>query len=89
MIDADLFVPRPAFFDDAECAGITHVMFPTTPGGVAAAQRVCRRCDVQAECLSYALTRGEVHGVWGGLSEVERDEIRRPLLQVTALQVSA
>ena len=36
------------------------------------AKRVCRGCEVRAECLQEALDRGERFGVWGGLSERER-----------------
>jgi hypothetical protein len=27
---------------------------------------------VQQECLEYALSVGEMHGIWGGLNEAER-----------------
>lgn len=35
-------------------------------------KRICRGCEVRAECLEYALTHDERFGVWGGLSERER-----------------
>jgi WhiB family redox-sensing transcriptional regulator len=34
---------------------------------------MCRRCPVIDECRSHALEVGEPYGVWGGLSESERD----------------
>jgi WhiB family redox-sensing transcriptional regulator len=37
-----------------------------------AAKRICHRCPVLDECRSHALSAGEPHGVWGGLSESER-----------------
>ena len=40
------------------------------------AKRVCGLCAVRTECLEYALTNDE-HGVWGGMSEQERQRIKR------------
>jgi len=39
---------------------------------VAAAVAACRACRVRTACLGYAVAAGEVHGVWGGLTPVER-----------------
>lgn len=41
------------------------------------AKAICRRCDVRAECLRYALDRNEQHGVWGGKTEKERRALNR------------
>lgn len=41
-----------------------------------AAKRVCRRCPVQTDCLSFALTHN-LAGVWGGTSDRERADLRR------------
>lgn len=35
------------------------------------------RCEVQAECLAYAINNNEKTGVWGGRSERARRAIRR------------
>lgn len=40
------------------------------------AKRVCDACPVRQECCEYALAHGDEQGVWGGLSEDERDEMR-------------
>lgn len=37
------------------------------------AKEMCRQCPVIQECRSHALEVGEPYGVWGGLSESERD----------------
>ncbi|KAA3425055.1 redox-responsive transcriptional regulator WhiB3, partial [Mycobacterium tuberculosis] len=37
------------------------------------AKEMCRRCPVIEACRSHALEVGEPYGVWGGLSESERD----------------
>ena len=41
------------------------------------AKAVCRRCEVQAPCLAFALETGQDAGVWGGLSEDERRTLKR------------
>ena len=42
------------------------------------AKEICNSCSVTQDCLGYALSIREPHGIWGGLSEVER----RPMLEV-------
>jgi WhiB family transcriptional regulator, redox-sensing transcriptional regulator len=44
---------------------------------LARAKAVCGSCPVTEECLRYALTTGQDHGVWGGTSEEERRALRR------------
>ncbi|NGP08330.1 WhiB family transcriptional regulator [Rhodococcus sp. 14C212] len=39
------------------------------------AKRICSTCTVMTECRNYALTLGEVHGIWGGMTESERREL--------------
>jgi WhiB family redox-sensing transcriptional regulator len=36
-----------------------------------------RPCPVRRQCLEWALTHDEKHGVWGGKSERERRTMRR------------
>lgn len=36
------------------------------------AKEICETCPVTRECLDYALTIREPHGIWGGLNENER-----------------
>lgn len=68
--------------DDALCAGQDgETWFPVvhTKGWqekLEQAKKVCARCPVTAECLAYALKTGQKAGVWGGLSEAERQELR-------------
>ncbi|MDQ1425349.1 MAG: WhiB family transcriptional regulator, redox-sensing transcriptional regulator [Acidimicrobiaceae bacterium] len=43
------------------------------------AKAICAECAVRADCLDYALRIREPHGIWGGLTEVERrDLLQRP-----------
>jgi WhiB family redox-sensing transcriptional regulator len=46
---------------------------------VAEAMAVCARCDVRADCLTYAVVNRE-QGIWGGTT----DEQRRIMRQVSA-----
>ncbi len=39
------------------------------------AKAICATCSVATSCLSYAIKIREPHGIWGGLNEVERQEI--------------
>ncbi|MGH8906904.1 MAG: WhiB family transcriptional regulator [Egibacteraceae bacterium] len=41
------------------------------------AKELCRRCDVAAECLEWAVATGQDYGIWGGLDEEERRRLRR------------
>ena len=45
----------------------------------ARAKAICRGCPVRVDCLDHAMRVGEMHGIWGGLNEVER----RGLLEST------
>jgi WhiB family redox-sensing transcriptional regulator len=41
------------------------------------AKAICAGCPVRLQCLDYALTAGERHGIWGGSGERERRRIKR------------
>jgi WhiB family transcriptional regulator, redox-sensing transcriptional regulator len=41
------------------------------------AKQICRSCPVIEQCRAHSLAVREPYGVWGGLSESERDEIVR------------
>jgi WhiB family transcriptional regulator, redox-sensing transcriptional regulator len=44
---------------------------------LARAKAICGSCPVAEDCLRYALTTRQDHGVWGGTSEEERRAMRR------------
>lgn len=71
---------RPDWFKDGNCRGLTHVMFDwETTRRNDRARKLCHECDVQAQCLAYALTTLTVDdfGVWGGLTPDERKQVRK------------
>ncbi|MCY3968209.1 MAG: WhiB family transcriptional regulator [bacterium] len=39
------------------------------------AKAICKQCSVMTECREYALEIRERHGIWGGLNELERQDI--------------
>jgi WhiB family transcriptional regulator, redox-sensing transcriptional regulator len=56
-----------------------ELFFPVSSTGksleqVAEAKAVCARCLVRRQCLAFALRTRQVHGVWGGLTEEERNQ---------------
>lgn len=60
------------------CNGIDpDVFFPHTTADEKHAKAICSGCTVREECLTYALTRREDHGVWGGLTDRERRSLIR------------
>lgn len=67
----------------AACKGMDAALFVLARGDSGReAKRVCRGCEVRAECLEYALDSHEQFGVWGGTSERERRRMRREGLEV-------
>ena len=46
-------------------------------GREAQAKQICASCPVLEQCRAHALAVHEPYGVWGGLSEAERDVIVR------------
>ena len=70
----------------AACRGMDSTVF-FSPSGERGSERrnrekvaraVCRRCRVQDACARFALVTRQPYGVWGGLSESEREAYHRP-----------
>ncbi|MEE1928025.1 WhiB family transcriptional regulator [Streptomyces sp. TRM 70351] len=67
----------------AACRGVDSSLFfhPEGERGAArsareaSAKEVCMRCPVRAQCAAHALSVREPYGVWGGLTEDEREEL--------------
>jgi WhiB family redox-sensing transcriptional regulator len=70
---------EPNWWDLALCAETDpEIFFPEKGGTTRPAKRVCRMCEVRAECLEDALAHNEGFGVRGGLSERERNRMKPP-----------
>jgi hypothetical protein len=50
----------------------------------AVARQICSRCPVRADCLAYALAAEEEFGIWGGLDQNERRNLKRRLRRRSA-----
>jgi WhiB family transcriptional regulator, redox-sensing transcriptional regulator len=67
----------------AACVGVDpNLFFPIGQSCAAQKQerdaiRVCRSCDVIGDCLTYALDNALDEGVWGGMAEDERRQLRK------------
>jgi WhiB family redox-sensing transcriptional regulator len=91
MIVADtrrLPVPVTDIYDwqmQSACRGMDSAFFfhpegergPARASREAKAKQVCNGCAVLEQCRRHALSAHEPYGVWGGLSESERDDIIR------------
>lgn len=64
--------------DNALCAQSNpELFFPEKGGSTRPAKKICKACDVRAECLEDALSRDEHFGVAGGLSVRERWRLKK------------
>ncbi|MDK0523377.1 WhiB family transcriptional regulator [Streptomyces sp. ML-6] len=67
-----------AWQETALCAQAGPEFFFPAPGSsTREAKQLCNACEGRRECLEYALANDERFGVWGGLSEKERERLRR------------
>ena len=48
------------------------------------AKAMCQSCPVLTECRTHALRVGEPYGIWGGLSESERELLLKRGIRRTA-----
>ncbi len=63
------------------CRGVDSALFfhpdgergPARAAREQAAKAVCASCPVMAQCASHALAVREPYGVWGGMSEDDRE----------------
>lgn len=62
----------------ALCAQVDpEAFFPEKGGSTRDAKRICANCEVENQCLDYALRNDERFGIWGGLSERERRKLKK------------
>ncbi len=67
------------WWNEAECVHYVGQVdfFPARGESARDAKAVCNRCSVREQCLEYALRCDPLCGVWGGLSERERRQMKR------------
>ena len=73
-----LMTLRQSWYERAACLEAdADSFFPEKGGSSRPAKRVCAGCIVRTECLAYALDNDERFGIWGGMSERERRQLKR------------
>jgi WhiB family transcriptional regulator, redox-sensing transcriptional regulator len=75
---------RREWWESAACLEADpELFFPVASRGpgrdeIARAKEVCAACRVRRQCLQFALATRQMHGVWGGTTEDERQlHVRR------------
>lgn len=76
--DIYALLERAAWMREARCAGSDSAsFFPERGQKTTPAKEICASCPVTTECLQYALDHKIKFGIWGGLSERQRRQLRR------------
>jgi WhiB family redox-sensing transcriptional regulator len=77
------------------CSGVEpELFFPIGTGPAAMrqtrlVQAVCAGCPVRVPCLRWALATSQEYGVWGGLSEDDRRNLKRRTSRARAAAAAA
>ena len=66
------------WMDDALCRQVDlELFFPDGGGRSATARKVCKKCEVTAQCLDFALGFPSMVGIWGGTTEKQRRKLTK------------
>lgn len=77
MLNTILDIFDQDWMKDALCAQVDpDLWFPEKGGNTRDAQKICSQCDVQQQCLDYALQHDEQYGIWGGTPPKKRSKIK-------------
>ena len=69
---------RMTWQEEGSCRGVEpEVFFPISDDEAWRAKEICTVCAVMTECLAFSLQNRERYGVWGGVTERERQEMFR------------
>ena len=85
-------MPGEVDWDKARCRGLNTEIFYLEDSqlqdrrmNLKMIRKVCFNCPIQKECLTTAIEKGE-EGIWGGLSQWERNELVKGTRDVRFLQ---
>ena len=78
-IEHRFFVNLAGWREQAACIGSAANFFPEGRESPEAALVVCHGCAVRAQCLNHALALPENYGIFGGVTEAQRGQLRRPM----------
>jgi WhiB family redox-sensing transcriptional regulator len=68
----------PEWHADAVCAQVDpDTWFPEKGGSTRDPKAICAGCPVRQQCLDYALEHDERFGIWGGVSERQRRQLKK------------
>jgi WhiB family redox-sensing transcriptional regulator len=73
-------IPAPPSFLNAACRGKDPSLFHPARGdktSAAVAKALCAVCPELVQCRVYAMSVPQLKGIWGGLSQSERTDLRR------------
>jgi WhiB family redox-sensing transcriptional regulator len=75
------FDDNPNWTNTAACKGATEIFYPERGDNVSArkAKKICANCPIKQKCLEYALYHNERIGIWGGLTDRERERLKKQL----------
>lgn len=76
----DLLLLLQKVTEPTPCAEDPDAWFPfpsDTKDTYAEQIKACYRCPLLFDCARYAIAHPEVQGIWGGLTEADRGQIRR------------
>ncbi|MFG2937699.1 WhiB family transcriptional regulator [Streptomyces sp. NPDC048282] len=80
LISGSTTTPVTGWRKRAACSGADVETFFPLPGDWSDRRRaleMCGRCPVLTQCRQYAISHGERHGIWGGLTEEARERMMR------------
>ena len=66
--------------EQANCKDASpEIFFPKKqdPTLLQLAVKICRDCQVQTDCLAFAIENNIDQGVWGGMDEIKRRRLRK------------
>jgi WhiB family redox-sensing transcriptional regulator len=71
------FESKPEWMEKAACRGESPSLF-FPPSGIVSkrAKAICSSCEVQVQCLAYAMSTPDLVGTWGGTSQRRRRALR-------------
>ena len=82
VTDSSLAVDDLSWQDGASCRGANaDLFFPERGASTRKAKGICAACQVQVDCLRYAVANNEESGIWGGLTERQRRSKRGEFVQ--------
>ena len=76
IVQTDRVTTDYSWQERASCRGVdAELFFPATEEEAVPGKAICATCPVRVACLAFALERNEKFGIWGGLTEKERNRL--------------